>query len=643
MNAAAEVLLTWSPSVKGKDIDDHRGALKRLRRSGKHAWILVDALADRTRFQLCFRDHTFSQADPPEAIQEQLRQCSSPSQAFNRVYLLAQDNAEVPCYDITDYVPRCLAGDLSVADRLKGRTIFLLRQTEVQTEDLLTEDGVRAHAGRVLQPYIREFADYLGSTVIGFCCNLPTVLSPLRCEPLSIPWSEELIDRSSERIASAIVLTEKTIAPLIQSLDLSAQPISPEEFLRYLPLIFHETYDSAAVRSRFWEQLTQQFAEVCIGGLKKFCRESNLQLAINIPAKARALEVDVGELLNRAERPIFSVNEIEQPQRFLIAKWIASVPNPECSGQISIYGRDANASFRSDQLAYDSVLGFNSWIVPERVSTVPSKTLVNLNRFLSIGVPRRPILTVSPIHSLWTKPDGKEWNRLKKEWSWLCQTLWELGYDFDIASETELIAASVDSRSLRLKEAAYPLILLPTSLSLQEGTVNLLTQFVKARGKLIALAPVPYLLNGRIGVDPYPLERLLYRWRTSIVAGETSREKRDGLKNLLKKWIKPAVRVYRKPDNSQTNCIAIQHRQSKDFNLFYLFNREETAVEVLVEIQWEAALLEEWNTATGEQQRLDYWHADGKTYTTLSFERQQGRLIADRHNPIAQTANHRQE
>ena len=209
MNAAAEVLLTWSPSVKGKDIDDHRGALKRLRRSGKHAWILVDALADRTRFQLRFRDHTFSQADPPEAIQEQLRQCSSPSQAFNRVYLLAQDNAEVPCYDITDYVPRCLAGDLSVADRLKGRTIFLLRQTEVQTEDLLTEDGVRAHAGRVLQPYIREFADYLGSTVIGFCCNLPTVLSPLRCEPLSIPWSVGLID--------------------------PAETVSPEEFLQYLP------------------------------------------------------------------------------------------------------------------------------------------------------------------------------------------------------------------------------------------------------------------------------------------------------------------------------------------------------------------------------------------------------------------------
>lgn len=601
-----EVLLTWNSSVKGKDIEVHREVLKRLLRKGKRAWILVDALADKTRFQLNFLDHTFPQTDPVEVIQSQLRQCLSPSQAFNRTYLLAQDSAEVPCYDITEHIGRCLAGDLSVADRLRGRRVFLLRQTEVQTEDLLTADGVRAHAHRILQPYIREFADYLGNAVIGFCCNLPTFLSPLRCEPLSIPWSGELVNQFGTD--------------------------SSEELLRYLPLIFHETYDSAAIRSRFWEQFTQQFAEVCIGRLQKFCHESNLQLAINIPASARALEVDIGELLNHADRPVFSPNQTDQPYRFLIAKWVARVPNPRCSGQISICAPDATSSFGSDQLVNDSVLGFNSWILPAHASTTPSRALENLNRFLSIGVPKRSILTVSPIHSLWTKLDGKVWDWIKKEWNWLCQTLWELGYDFDVASETELIAASVERHSIRLKEADYPLIILPTCLSLQEGTVNLLTQFVKARGKLIALPPVPYLLNGRIGVDPYPLERLLYRWRTSIVAGETTPEKRDSLKHLLQKWVKPAIRIYRRPDNAPTNCIAIQHRQSNEFNLFYLFNREQTALEVLVEIKWEAALLEEWNTATGEQGRLDCWHADGKTYTTLSFERQQGRLVVDRRD-----------
>ena len=598
---AGEVLLSWRPSIKRADIDEHREKLQRLRRKGRRAWILVDVLADRTRYHLNFSDHSFPQNDRLEAIRGQLRQHFGPSQAFNRTYLLAQDGAEAPCYDITEYIAQCLAGDLSVAKRLIGRTIFLLRQTEADAEDLLTADGVRAHAHRILQPYILEFADYLESAVIGFCCNLPTVLSPLRCETLSIPWSMGLVDRFASD--------------------------SSDEFLNYLPLIFHETYDSATVRSRYWERLTKQFAEVCIGGLKKFCRESKLQLAINIPASARSLETDIGELLNHADRPIFSPIQSDQPYRFLIAKWAATVPNPAGSGQISICGRDADASFRSDRLAYDSALGFNSWILPERVSTAPSKTLENLNQFLSIGVPKRSILTVSPIHSLWTKSDGKAWDWIKTEWSWLCQILWEFGYDFDVASETELIAAAVDKGSISLKGAAYPLILLPTCLSLQERTVNLLTRFVKKRGKLIAFPPVPYLLNGRIGVDPYPLERLLYRWRTSIVAGETTREKRDSLKHLLRKCMKPAIQIYRRPDNAPTNSIAVQHRQSEDFNLFYGFNREETAVEVLIELQWETAL-EEWNTATGEQQRLDCWHADAKTYAALSFEPKQGRLIA---------------
>ena len=31
-----------------------------------------------------------------------------------------------------------------------------------------------------------------------------------------------------------------------------------------------------------------------------------------------------------------------------------------------------------------------------------------------------------------------------KEWGWLCQTVWEFGYDFDIVSETGLAEAEVD-------------------------------------------------------------------------------------------------------------------------------------------------------------------------------------------------------
>ncbi|MCZ6677971.1 MAG: hypothetical protein O7E52_12050, partial [Candidatus Poribacteria bacterium] len=231
---------------------------------------------------------------------------------------------------------------------------------------------------------------------------------------------------------------------------------------------------------------------------------------------------------------------------------------------------------------------------------------------------------------LWTKPDPKTWNWITKEWSWLCQTIWELGYDFDIVSETELATSEIDkgSRAVRLKDAAYPLIFLPSCLSLQERTVDVLDRFVKARGKLIAVDPVPYLLNGRIGKDPYPLEKLLYRWRTSILRG-TINEKVQRLEKFLRKRIQLPVQIYVKPDHAATRAVAVQHRQSEELDLFYLFHRGERPIEVLIEIRWEAAI-EEWDTANGGQLARDHWHADRNTYTNLSFESQQGRLIVAR-------------
>ena len=158
--------------------------------------------------------------------------------------------------------------------------------------------------------------------------------------------------------------------------------------------------------------------------------------------------------------------------------------------------------------------------------------------------------------------------------------------------------------------------------------MEVLTQFVKARGGLIAIDPVPYLLNGRIGLDPYPLERLLYRRRTSILRGTTN-EKVAALERLLRKQIKPSIQIYAKPDNTPTHAIVVQHRESADLDLFYLFNRGEQPIETLIEIQWESAV-EEWDAANGERHAQSHWHADGKTYTTLSFDCGQGRFIVAR-------------
>ena len=596
-----EALLPFPRFATRKEIDAHRGTLQQLKRENIATWLLLDTVTDRTRFWLNFIEHTFSQTDGRETIQNHLSGWAHTSQTSDRIYLLAQTNADAPCYDITDYIQRCVDGDLSVADRLKERTIFRLYQTEAQGYDRLSPQGVEALAHQILERYIHEFHNLIEYPVVGFCCEFPTFLSPLKVPATSIPWSDAF---------------GKTLAP---------------ELLAHLPLIYYETYDSATIRSLFWERLTQQFAEVCVRGLRKFAHQWNLQFAINFPSTAKALEVDIGTILKAADRPILNADKLDKSKQFLIAKQVASrFESPEDSGQISLYRSDSY----SNLLVADSALGFNSWMCDgiHNASWLKSKgnEAHHFSQFLSIGVPKRSVLVLSPIHNLWTKPDPKGWNWLVKEWGWLCQTVWQLGYDFDITSETALATAEVDksARALRLNGGYYLSVLLPSCLALQERTVKVLTQFVKARGGLIAIDPVPYLLNGRIGLDPYPIERLLYRWRTSILRGTTD-EKGTALKRLLRKRIKLPIQIYVKPDNTPTRAIVAQHRESADLDLFYLFNRGEQSIETLIEIQWESTI-EEWDTTNGEQNARCHWHADGKTYATLSFDCGQGRFIVAR-------------
>ena len=603
-----EVLFPLPRLSTQKEIDAHRVKLQQLKRESIAAWLLLDTMTTGTRFWLNFVEHTFHQAEDEAAIQNRLRGWGHTSQTFDHIYLLAQTHTDAPCYDITDHIQRCADGDLSVADRLKGRTIFRLYQTDMQGHDLLSPQGVGALAHQVLERYIHEFHDLIEHSVAGFCCEFPTFLSPLKVPATSIPWSDAF---------------GKTLDP---------------ELLAHLPLIHYETYDSATIRSLFWERLAQQFATICVGGLRDFSHQWDLQFAVNFPSTSKALEVDIGVILKAADRPILNANKLDKPKPFLIAKQIVSrrlseqsrFESPEGSDQISLCRSDPH----SNRFVADSALGFNSWMSSEEHNNSKIVSRGNeahyYSQFLSIGLPKRSVLILSPIHSLWTKPDPKGWNWLVKEWSWLCQTVWELGYDFDVASETALATAEVDkpARALCLNGGYYSSVLLPSCLALQETTVDVLTQFVKARGGLIAIDPVPYLLNGRIGLDPHPLERVLYRWRTSILRGTTN-EKVAAFERLLRKQIKPSIQIYAKPDNTLTRAIVAQHRESADLDLFYLFNGGGQSIETLIEIQWESAV-EEWDTTNGERHARSYWHADGKTYAQLSFDCGQGRFIVAR-------------
>ena len=575
-----------------------------LRRS-KQVWITLPSTLLQTRYQLNAIALSFGDAETATTIQSSFQDSElSDGTEFNQYYLIAEPHADEPCYNISDYVQRCVAGDLTIAERLRGRTVINLYQTEGLIEDLLSDHGVFQFIEQMLKGYLKTYGK---QHLIGFTCELPKFLSlasVIGAGTSSVPWSPVLLEASETALAT------------------------------YLPLVFYETYNSAAVRNTFWKVLTTRFATCFLGGLRDFCHQEGLQFALNLPTSAKTLEFELGSMLAEVDCPILNTTEIDTPKRFVVAKWVCS--DTQFAGIARKTGNKTDAPPSMSRLLEDASLGFNLWM--NRSGTADS-----VPQGLAIGYPKRPILMVAPTQSLWTKPDEKSWSGVTKAWGWLCQSVWELAYDFRIVSEQQLGSAEIiDAATARKRghkngglcfpnngadtKEIYSIVLLPSCLSLQEETVKHLKAFTKAKGRLIVDEPTPYLLNGRIGLEPYPLEQLLYGRRTTILRGPPD-EKLVKLKKRLRKWVTRIVSVYVKPDNDPTDSIQVLHRAAEASEIFYLFNTGSESMDTLIEIRRGASSVSEFDLFNATKENVTFWHADGKTYLNCTFAPRQARLF----------------
>jgi hypothetical protein len=497
-----------------------------------------------------------------------------------------------------------VAGDLTIAERLRGRTVINLYQREGATDDLLSDHGVSQFIERMLKGYLKTYGK---QHLVGFTCEPPKFLSLasiLGVGTSSVPWSPVLLEAAETTLAT------------------------------YLPLVFYETYNSAAVRNTFWKALTTRFATCFLAGLRDFCHQEGLRFALSLPASAKALEFELGSMLAEVDCPILNTTEIDTPKRFVVAKWACS--DTQYAGIARKKSNKTDARTPTSRLLEDASLGFNLWMNRDSApDSVPQG--------LAIGYPKRPILMVAPTQSLWTKPDEKSWSGVTKAWGWLCQSVWELGYDFKIVSEQEFASAEIieaprggkrvrRNLSLCLKNSrsgakeVYRVVLLPSCISLQEETVKCLRAFTKAKGRLIADEPTPYLLNGQIGLEPYPLEQLIYGRRTTILRGPLH-EKIVKLEKCLRKWVHRPLSIYVKPDNEPTDGIQVLRRETEESELFYLFNTSTEAIETLIELPQEVKRVVEWHLFKEMTKNIDFWFADGKSYLNCTFAPRQARLF----------------
>lgn len=584
----------------------HLTELKKISRLGRQTWIKLDSAVLNTRYRLNILELNFKQSEKAQSIQLYLRHLlydnysKDSDDSYYRFFLVAEPGSEVLYYNITEYIHNCIAWDISVAERLIGRTILFLYQKDEHGYDLLSDAGVTPFIKHQLASYVET---YRTDAIFGFAFEPPKFLSVLESDATSIPWSNTLLEYIRDEN--------------FEDLDKKTQNTRSS----FLPFLFYEKYNSPVIRSVFWQELTSQFVRSFITGLREFCHENQLRIAMTIQESARSLQYELRTLLQQIDCPILVRSESDTTRQLVVAKSVCSH-----SRHVGIMQKEKLPSI---QYKNDIVHGFNTWISNGSISTTKDELVSNQQLvLLQNGYPKRQMLMLSPTQSLWMKPDEKQWSSITKAWGWLCHIVWNMGYDFDIVSEIQLFGVDVEKQKgvISLDGNDYHLVLLPSCLSLHDNTIQCLTSFTKSKGKLIINAPVPYLLNGKIGLEPYQLERLVYGRRTTILDGPEN-ERETELRKLLQKWITPAISVYAGNENQRLETLRIHHRMSDDVQSFYLYNTENNSIETLVEIPGRVEKIHEIEFATGKVIPLDLWYANGKTYLNCTFTPYQSRLL----------------
>lgn len=133
-----------------------------------------------------------------------------------------------------------------------------------------------------------------------------------------------------------------------------------------------------------------------------------------------------------------------------------------------------------------------------------------LSMLLSEGTRQVEVLLLHPVRTAWTLQNGKDrseivpyHNTFAQLSRWMCQSFIE----HDFGSES-IIAnhGKVKAGQFIIGQAAYRVVVVPPSTTLNRITVDLLKEFIQQGGCVIACAPYPTLINGEASEE---LEKLI--------------------------------------------------------------------------------------------------------------------------------------
>jgi len=481
--------------------------------------------------------------------------------------------------------------------------------------DNMNPEAVQAFIETCYEPYRKRFAAEFGKTIPGIFTDEPNIFAQRPVDGPSVPWTGRLPAEFRRR----------------RGYDLMAR----------LPELFSSNDAHFKTRHDFWRTAAELFAEAYCGQLGAWCEKNGLELTGHMLGEQDFVEeITVGGAtmpsLASMQRPGIDILT-EQTRETLTCKQASSVAHQ--------YGRERTLSetygtsgwhftFEAQKWSGDwqTVLGISTrcqhltpysirgmrkrdypphffhqqpwWKYFRQAEDYFARTCL----FTTIGAPVRDVLLLHNISSGWAAApeDRNPWSdKLNR----VAEDLLALHYDFDLGDEIVMAeVGAVKGRQLAVGEAAYKLVVIPESDTLFASTAELLTEFLDAGGKVIAMRRRPTRIEGK------PAKELdaLFAHKNVTLISPTRAELEDALRALLPRRVSIVGEAGR-----QVAPVIYHERRHGGRSYVMLANRDrETGHHLTMELAGEGGV-EQWDLETGKTAPIPCRAGNGTTVVDL--------------------------
>lgn len=526
------------------------------------------------RFWLGFADLSFGTHESSDTIVRHLQQATAPH-ATEWFYLLADPTAPQVCYPVDSHIEQCLAGDQAVAERLRGRTLFVIRQEErTSGVDWLSQEAVSQWLVEI-EPSLPQCE--------GLALPLPPFCFANGCPHGRFPWHSGLMDDS------------------------------------YLPLLFHETYASAEARLFFWDRLFRQFRSACLKNLEHWCHERDYRFAVIYPEAAIQNPPLTLTCFGSAD------TVIAEPSSY------PSTPSSIVHLTGSVASASPQVDVREVLLTADVLDDSPSWHAPFGIDypisignrDVPDAWL-RAGQLATLGLPSKQIGFLYPSESLWLDSDpapSLEAFAAWHHWSWWLR---DRGYEAMLVDPATFVddGRVASTYHLQIGLTEFPVLVALPSVTLGTRVLEKLQSFVQEGGHLLFLKPAPYLTDGGLHQQVTLLEWLLMRRAVRVLEADELPEKEVAALSSIARELE----LYVRPEQDPAWGIWRRERHLDHMRWFFLWNSEGKKRELLAEVAGEKQC-EDWDLRTGQKTDLRAWYANGYTYAEFSLDPYEQKIL----------------